>query len=267
MGEQDSPSRGPALSDSVIPATETLGLSGKSFDLEVAAAAASRRRNKSSRAGPAGTSERCRSLLDALLRPGWPEQAAGWAEALIAEFGSLPAALAVGTSDRARVVGPAPARFLAKVQTGLLHCLRLPIAGRPVVSTSKQLLDYLKADMTNLLNERFRVLFLTSQNELITDDLVWEGTVGEAPAYPREVVKRALEVGATGIILVHNHPSGSHQPSQGDIDATCRIATAASLMGICLHDHIVISRSGWSSFRRLGYLDPVFKSPPAAPED
>ena len=109
--------------------------------------------------------------------------------------------------------------------------------------------------MANLINERFRVLFLTSQNELMADDLVWDGTIGEAPAYPREVVKRALEVGATGIILVHNHPSGSHQPSQGDIDATRRIADAAATMGICVHDHIVISRGGFSSFRMLGLLD------------
>ena len=137
----------------------------------------------------------------------------------------------------------------------MLHCLRLPLASRPIISTSKQLLDYLRADMANLINERFRVLFLTSQNELIADDLVWEGTVGEAPAYPREVVKRALEVGATGIILVHNHPSGSHQPSQGDVDATRRIADAALMMGICVHDHIVVSRAGWSSFRRLGLLE------------
>ena len=199
--------------------------------------------------------ERCRSLLYALLRPAWPAQAAGWAEALVAEFGSLPAALGVGTSDRARIIGKAPARFLAKVQAGLLHCLRLPLAARPVISTSKQLLDYLKTDMANLITERFRVLFLTSQNELIADDLVWEGTVGEAPAYPREVVKRALEVGATGIILVHNHPSGSHEPSQGDIEATRRIAEAASMLGICLHDHIVISRAGWASFRMLGHLE------------
>ena len=109
--------------------------------------------------------------------------------------------------------------------------------------------------MANLIIERFRVLFLTAQNELMADDLVWEGTVGEAPAYPREVVKRALEVGATGIILVHNHPSGCHQPSQGDVDATRRIAEAASMMGICVHDHIVISRAGWSSFRMLGHLE------------
>jgi len=153
------------------------------------------------------------------------------------------------------VIGQAPARFLAKIQAGLLHCLRVPLAARPVVSTSRQLLDYLKTDMANLIAERFRVLFLTARNELIADDLVWEGTVGEAPAYPREVVKRALEVGAAGIILVHNHPSGSHQPSQGDIDATRRIAEAARMMGICLHDHIIISRAGWASFRMMGYLD------------
>lgn len=199
--------------------------------------------------------ERCRALLDALLRPAWPAEASAWAAALIAEFGSLPAALAAGTSDRARIVGLGPARFLAKVQAGMLHCLRLPLAKRPLVSTSGQLLTYLRADMANLITERFRVLFLTSQNELIADDLVWEGTVGEAPAYPREVVKRALEVGATGIILVHNHPSGSHQPSQGDIDATRRIAEAAQMMGICMHDHIIVSRAGWASFRMLGHLD------------
>jgi DNA repair protein RadC len=141
------------------------------------------------------------------------------------------------------------------VQAALLHCLRLPMAHRPIISTSQQLLDYLRADMANSITERFRALFLTSQNELLADDLVWEGTVGEAPSYPREVVKRALETGATGIILVHNHPSGNHQPSKGDVDATRRIAEAALIMGICVHDHIVVSRSGWSSFRRLGLLD------------
>jgi DNA repair protein RadC len=109
--------------------------------------------------------------------------------------------------------------------------------------------------MANLVNERFRVLFLTAQSELIADDLIWDGTVGEAPAYPREVVKRALEVGAVGLILVHNHPSGTHQPSEGDVEATRRIAVAASSMGICVHDHIVISRSGWASLRTMGLLD------------
>ena len=246
------PRRSRSLGDAAAPARDSMGLCSRPFDVELTDRAGDGPAD--GRASPR-ESERCRSLLDALLRPAWPANAAAWSAALIAEFGSLPAALAVGTSDRARIVGTEPARFLARVQAGLLHCLRLPLAKRPVVSTSKQLLDYLRADMANLITERFRVLFLTSQNELIADDLVWEGTVGEAPAYPREIVKRALEVGATGIILVHNHPSGSHQPSQGDIDATRRIAEAASMMGICMHDHIVVSRSGWSSFRMLGHLD------------
>lgn len=245
--------KGRAVGETAAPASDTMHLCSRPFDLGPSALDGDIRR--ADRPRVTGETDRCRSLLDALLRPGWPDKAAAWAEALVAEFGSLPAALAVGINDRARIVGPEPARFLAKVQAGLLHCLRLPMAGRPIISTSKQLLDYLRADMANLITERFRVLFLTSQNELIADDLIWEGTVGEAPAYPREVVKRALEVGATGIILVHNHPSGSHQPSQGDIDATRRIAEAASMMGICMHDHIVVSRAGWSSFRMLGHLE------------
>jgi DNA repair protein RadC len=233
------------------PARDSVGLCGRPFDLELSDPAA--RGRDSAPPAPVDT-EKCRSLLAALLRRGWPGEATAWAEALIAEFGSLPAALAVGTSARARSIGPEPARFLADIQLALLHCLRLKLADRPVISTSRQLLDYLQADMTNLINERFRVLFLTSQNELMADDLVWEGTVGEAPAYPREIVKRALEVGATGIILVHNHPSGDHQPSRGDVDATRRIAEAALILGICVHDHIIISRSGWTSFRKLGLL-------------
>jgi DNA repair protein RadC len=235
------------------PARDSVGLCGRPFDSELSDPVARNRRD-AAHSSPADT-ERCRSLLAALLRRAWPGEAGAWADTLIAEFGSLPAALAVGASDRARSIGPEPARFLADIQTALLHCLRLKLADRPVISTSRQLLDYLRADMTNLINERFRVLFLTSQNELMADDLVWEGTVGEAPAYPREIVKRALEIGATGIILVHNHPSGDHQPSKGDVDATRRIAQAALILGICLHDHIIVSRAGWTSFRRLGLLE------------
>lgn len=249
------PRRGRALGDGVSATADAMGLCSRPFDLELSDPALDRPGDAP--APMAHEAERCRSLLDALLRAAWPDDAGRWAAALIAEFGSLPAVLAVGTSDRARIVGAGPARLLAEVQKARLHCLRLPIMARPVVSTSGQLLAYLKADMANLLNERFRVLFLSAQNELIADDLLWEGTVGEAPAYPREVVKRALEVGATGIILVHNHPSGSHQPSQGDIDATRRIAEAARMLGICLHDHIVISRAGWASFRMLGLIDPT----------
>ena len=246
------PRRGRQRCEASRPARDSVGLCGRPFDLELSPAA--RARPDAAPPIPADT-EKCRSLLDALLRRAWPGEAAAWADTLIAEFGSLPATLAVGARARARSIGAEPARFLADIQTALLHCLRLKLADRPVISTSGQLRDYLQADMANLINERFRVLFLTSQNELLADDLVWEGTVGEAPAYPREIVKRALEVGATGIILVHNHPSGDHQPSGGDVDATRRIAEAALILGICLHDHIIVSRAGWTSFRKLGLLE------------
>ena len=108
--------------------------------------------------------------------------------------------------------------------------------------------------MTNLVTERFRVLFLTSQNELMGDDLVWEGTVGEAPAYPREVVKRALELSASAIILVHNHPSGDPAPSRADIDMTHQIVSAAKPLGIAIHDHLIVGRQGHASFRALKLL-------------
>ena len=162
--------------------------------------------------------------------------------------------LAASTNDRTRIVPREAAAWLATVHTAVLHCLRVPLQGRPVISTSRSLLDYLGADMKHLRHERFRVLFLTTKNELIAEDLVWDGTVGEAPAYPREIIKRALEVGATGLIIVHNHPSGSHAPSPQDIEATRRINAAASHMGICLHDHLVLSRSGWCSLRAMNLL-------------
>jgi DNA repair protein RadC len=252
-GEVRRARQGRSRCEASKPARDSVSLCGRPFDPELSNPSARGDRD-ALRAAPADT-EMCRSLLAALLRPGWPADAAAWSDTLIAQFGSLPAALAAGNNDRARSIGTEAARFLGSLQATLLHCLRLKLADRPIVSTSQQLLDYLQADMTNLINERFRVLFLTSQNELIADDLVWEGTVGEAPAYPREIVKRALEVGATGIILVHNHPSGNHEPSRGDADATRRIAEAALVLGICLHDHIIISRAGWTSFRKLGLLE------------
>lgn len=199
--------------------------------------------------------DRCRSLLDALLAPLWPDHAADWATALVQEFGSLPGALTASTNDRARIIAHRASAYLETVNSAILHCLRVPLEGRRVISTSRSLLDYLGADMKHLRHERFRVLFLTSQNELIADDLAWDGTVGEAPAYPREIIKRALEVGAAGLIIVHNHPSGSHEPSPMDIEATRRISAAASHMGMCLHDHLVLSRSGWCSFRAMKLLE------------
>jgi DNA repair protein RadC len=111
--------------------------------------------------------------------------------------------------------------------------------------------------MAHLATERLRVLFLNSGNRLLHDDTIAEGSVSETPVYPREIMRRALDVGATALILVHNHPSGDPTPSQGDIEATRQIAEAGRTFDICIHDHVIVARSGWSSFRALGLLRPA----------
>ena len=100
----------------------------------------------------------------------------------------------------------------------------------------------------------FRVLYLNRKNVLIKDEVQWRGTIDHTPLYPREVVKRALELQAAALIMVHNHPSGDPTPSQADIDMTRQVAEAAQSMGIVLHDHLIIAKSGHTSFRDMGYL-------------
>ena len=108
--------------------------------------------------------------------------------------------------------------------------------------------------MAHLPAERLRVLFLNSKNRLLRDEMMSEGSVNEAPIYPREIMRRALEVGATALILAHNHPSGDSHPSEGDIRATRRVAEAAQALDIRVHDHVILARSGWSSLRTLGLI-------------
>lgn len=136
----------------------------------------------------------------------------------------------------------------------MLHVLREEALKAPILSTCEALIDYLFADMAHLPAERLRVLFLDSKNRLLRDEMVSEGSVNEAPIYPREIMRRALEVGATALILAHNHPSGDAQPSEGDIRSTRRVAEAAQALDIRIHDHVIVARSGWSSFRMLGLI-------------
>jgi len=137
----------------------------------------------------------------------------------------------------------------------MLHVLRAEAAKAPILGTSQALIDYLFADLAHLPAERLRVLFLNAKNRLLRDELVNEGSVNEAPIYPREIMRRAFEVGATALILVHNHPSGDPMPSQRDIEVTRRLADVATALDIHIHDHVIIARSGWSSLRSLGVLE------------
>jgi DNA repair protein RadC len=122
------------------------------------------------------------------------------------------------------------------------------------LSSWPALLDYCHSSMAYHSTEQFRVLFLDCKNVLIADEVQQTGTVDHTPVYPREVVKRALDLGASAIILVHNHPSGDPTPSRADIDMTNQVVAAAQGLGISLHDHIIIGRGGNASFKSLGLL-------------
>jgi DNA repair protein RadC len=123
-----------------------------------------------------------------------------------------------------------------------------------VLGDSKAVLDYLFAAMAHEPVEQLRVLYLNTRNRLLLDETMAEGSVNIAPIYPREIVRRSLEVGATALILAHNHPSGDPKPSDEDVRVTRLVAAAAGALDIRLHDHVIVARSGWFSLRAEGYL-------------
>ncbi len=155
---------------------------------------------------------------------------------------------------RAEGLGPASAAVLKVVQEAALRLTRLEIIDRPVISSWDQLLDYCNAAMGRLPTEQFRLLFLDRKNVLIADELQQKGTVDHTPLYPREVVKRSLELNASAIIMVHNHPSGDPTPSKADIEMTRAVRDALKGVSIVLHDHLVIGRKGHTSFKSVGLL-------------
>ena len=143
--------------------------------------------------------------------------------------------------------------YFQAVRAAMIHCLRVEVAAGPVLSDSQSLIDYLSLDMAHAPVEQFRVLFLNAQNQLL-DESVVAGTVSEAPVYPREIMRRALELGATAVLLAHNHPSGDPTPSRTDIGVTRRIADAGHILDIAVHDHVIVARTGWTSLRAMGLL-------------
>ncbi len=178
------------------------------------------------------------------------------AKALLAEFGSLGAVLAAEPKRLERyprITERTIVLFRAFRETAR-RVLRERIAKAPVISSWDTLLDYCRATMADEPTERVRVLYLDRKNRLIRDEMQQPGTVDAAPLYPREVVKRALELGASALILVHNHPSGDPTPSQSDIAITKDVIAACTPLGIVVHDHVVVGRSGCVSFRSRGLL-------------
>lgn len=178
------------------------------------------------------------------------------AKALIKEFGGYAQLVSADAEAIMRIGGlsEGAAAALKIAQASALRLLRSQVMDRPVLANWQALLDYLQADMAAQAVERVRVLYLNSKNVLIRDELLSEGSVDEAAVYIREVIRRGLDLHATGMILIHNHPSGDPTPSKQDIALTRRIADAAKPLGILLHDHVIIGARGHSSFRALGLI-------------
>ena len=193
-------------------------------------------------------------LLEMLLFRAFPRgDTKPLAKQLLARFGTF-AEVINAPDERLREVAGVGARVIDElklVRAAALRLLRGEIMGRKVLASWSTVIDYCRAAQGFDQKEQFRILFLDRKNQLIADEVQQEGTVDHTPVYVREVVKRALELSATAIILVHNHPSGDTTPSKADIDMTKLIIEAAKPLGVTVHDHIIVGRSGHSSLRGL----------------
>lgn len=178
------------------------------------------------------------------------------AKSLLDRFGSFAGTISAPAEDlmKVRGVGESTAIALTSVRAAAVRLMREEVRERAVVSSWDQLIAYCRAAMGFSKREQFRVLFLDKKNRIIADEVLQEGTVDHTPVYPREVVARALDLGATALILVHNHPSGDTTPSKADIDMTGQIRQAASALGIVLHDHIIVGRAAHTSFKAQGLI-------------
>jgi len=178
------------------------------------------------------------------------------AKALLTRFGSMTGVMAASLSELKSVagVGQTVALDLKLAHEAAVRMGREEVAKRTVITSSSQLHAYVRLAMAHESREQFRVLFLDKKNQLIADEVMHQGTVDHAPAYPREILRRALELAASAVILVHNHPSGDPSPSGADISMTREILDAAKALRIAVHDHLVVGRQGVASFKALGLM-------------
>lgn len=177
------------------------------------------------------------------------------AKSMLTKFGSLNALLHAPHSELESFgLSENMIATLKIIEAAAFDLLRSDMIGKPVLNSSEKLSSYLQATMAQATTEHFRVLFLNKKNELIEDEIQQSGTVDHTQAYPREIMKRALELSATALILVHNHPSGDSKPSNPDIVMTKQIIEAGRPFSIVIHDHIIVSKHGTSSMKQLGLL-------------
>lgn len=198
-----------------------------------------------------------RTLLALMLKraslPTNPHRLAG---DLLDRFGALAAVVAADASELARTPGldVAAVADLKLLRQVCVHLIRSDVCARPSISSWTALLAYVRGALAHEPREQFRVLYLDKRNILMREEHRADGTVDHAPVYVREVVRRALELSASAMILVHNHPSGDPTPSRADIEMTRRVIEAARVFDIQVHDHVVVGREGEQSFRALGLI-------------
>ncbi len=178
------------------------------------------------------------------------------AKRLLAHFGSFDKVIyaedaALRTVDE---VGDAVISAIKTIRVSAERLMKLEIEERPIIQSWSALMEYCRLTMGKNKIEELRVLFLNNRHMLIADEVMQRGTVNHTPVYPREIVKRALETGASAIILVHNHPSGDATPSKADIDITKKIVEAAATINVTVHDHVIITEAGHYSFKSFGLI-------------
>lgn len=178
------------------------------------------------------------------------------AKALMARFGSFAEVLAARPErlDEVAGLGDSAITELKIVEAAARRLAQSSIEKRRNLGSTSAVIDYCRTAMAFIDHEEFRILFLDKKNQLLADEIQGIGTVDHAPVYPREIMRRALELSATALILVHNHPSGDPSPSTADIAMTVQIASLATAMSIVVHDHLIIGRQGHASFRALKLL-------------
>lgn len=178
------------------------------------------------------------------------------AKRLLKRFGSFADTIAAPVEALQEIegMGEASVAALKVVEQAAQRLGQEQVLNMPVLSSWDRLIEYCRMRLGRAEREHFRVLFLNRKNVLIADEEQQRGTIDHTPVYPREVVKRALQLGASAIIMLHNHPSGDPEPSKGDIDMTREIRETAERLGIQLHDHVIVSKNGHRSFKTMGLL-------------
>lgn len=178
------------------------------------------------------------------------------AKRLLKQFGSFSGVIYASESELRGVdeVGDATIAALKTIRVSAQRMIKSEIGEQTVIQSWSALMDYCKLAMGKNKIEEFRVLFLNHRHALLADEVMQRGTINHTPVYPREIVKRALELGAAAIILLHNHPSGDPTPSKADIDITQKIIEAAATVSVTVHDHVIITETGHYSFKSFGLM-------------